>query len=169
VGALEGFGSIPDLLARIHQGGWAYEQPPLLVVDFKTDQPDWSLSRRVEAQRAILGASLDAHPLELVADQVGGLGAASSLEALIRPDEDLVIVGIRQTTQRFFAHEGEPFYILELEDMEGVLPVMMSPSFYLRHRKLMSSTVPFAVEGKMILSPTTGEPVLQARKIYPFV
>ncbi len=41
VGALAGFGSIPDLLARIHQGGWAFGQPPLLTVDYQTDQPDW--------------------------------------------------------------------------------------------------------------------------------
>jgi DNA polymerase III alpha subunit len=102
-----------------------------------------------------------------MADRVAGHRAISSLEALSRPDEDLVVVGLRQTTQRFFAHEGEPFYILELEDLEGVLPVMMSPSFYRAHRRLVSSSMPFAVEGKMRFSPTTGEPVLQARRIYP--
>lgn len=154
-------------MARIHQGGWAFGQPPLLTVDYQTDQPDWSLSQRVGAQRAILGASLDAHPLELVADQVAALGTVSSLDALTRPDQALVLAGIRQTAQRFFAHEGEPFYILELEDLEGVIPVKMSPTFYRQHRKIMSSTEPFAVEGKMILSPTTGEPVLGARKIVP--
>jgi len=65
--------------------------------------------------------------------------------------------------------EGEPFYILELEDMAGVLPVMMSPTFYQQHRRVMSSITPFAVEGRMGFSPTTGEPVLQARRIYPLV
>jgi DNA polymerase-3 subunit alpha len=167
IGALDGFGSIPDLLNRIHQGGWAFGQPPLIMVDYKTNQPDWELSERVNAQLAILGASLDAHPLELVSDQIKHIGAISSLDALAVPDEKVLLAGIRQTTQRFFDHDGDPFYILELEDLEGVLPVIMSPSFYRQHRALMSSTQPFVVEGKMMMSATTGEPVLQAQRVFP--
>jgi DNA polymerase III alpha subunit len=165
VGALSGFGSIPDLLRRIEQRGWSYGQPPLLAVDFKTNQPDWDLRKRAEAQYAILGVSLDAHPLELLSNPLTDLGIVSSLEALIHPDEELIVAGIKLTTQRFYAHEGEPFYILELEDMEGVLPVMMSPSFYRQNRNLISSTVPFAVQGIIAELPTTGEPVLRANKI----
>ena len=140
-----------------------------MVVDFKSNEPDWDLSQRVKAQRYILGASLDAHPLELVADQVNQIGAVTSLEAMTRPDDNLVLAGIRQTTQRFFAHDGEPFYILELEDMEGVLQVMMSPSFYRQHRVVMSSSEPFAVEGKMAVLSTTGELVLQAERVFPIL
>jgi DNA-directed DNA polymerase III PolC len=169
IGALDGFGSIPDLLHRIDQGGWAFGQPPLMVVEYRTNQPDWELSKRVDAQRVILGASLDAHPLDLVSDQICQIGAVTSNEALKHPEENITLVGIRQTTQRFFTHDGDPFYILELEDSEGVLPVIMSSSFYRQHRKLMSSTQPFAVEGKMILSATTGEPVLQAQRIFPIL
>jgi len=167
VGALDGFGSIPDLLSRIRQRGWAYAQPPLWVLDVNTGEPDWNLAQRVEAQISILGASLDAHPLELAADQVAHLDVMTTLEALSHSDEEIRVVGIRQTTQRFFAHQGEPFYILELEDLDGVLPVMMTPDFYRRYRQIMSSTAPFVVEGKMALSHTTGEPVLAAQRMYP--
>jgi error-prone DNA polymerase len=166
VGALDGLGSIPDLLARIRQRGWAYAQPPLLVMDAKTGEPDWNKSQRVEAQLTILGASLDAHPIELVADHVAQLDVVTTLEALSHLYEEILVVGVRQTTQRFFAHQGEPFYILELEDMDGVLPVMMTPEFYRRYRQIMSSTTPFVVEGQMTLSPTTGESVLQARRMH---
>jgi DNA-directed DNA polymerase III PolC len=169
IGALDGFGSIPDLLNRIHLGGWAFSQPPLILVDYKSNLPDWELSKRVDAQLFILGAALDAHPLELVSDQIKIIGAVSSLEALAHPDEIILLAGIRQTTQRFFSHDGDPFYILELEDLEGVLPVMMSPSFYRQNRTVMSSTQPFGVEGKMIVSVTTGEPVLQAQRMFPIV
>jgi DNA polymerase III alpha subunit len=167
IGALEGLGSIPDLLNRIHLGGWSFNQPPLILVDSKSNLPDWELSQRVDAQLSILGVGLDAHPLELVSDQINQIGAVSSQEALAHPNEKIVLAGIRQTTQRFFDHAGDPFYILELEDLEGVLPVMMSPSFYRQHRAVMSSSQPFAVEGNMILSATTGEPVLQARRMFP--
>ena len=166
VGALSGLGRIPDLLARIHQGGWAYAQLSLLSLDHTTDGSDWDLPQRVEAQLSILGASLDAHPLELVAEEIARLNLATTLEALIRPDENISVAGIKQTTQRFFAHEEKPFYILELEDLDGILPVMMSPEFYRQNHRFISSSDPFVVEGKMALSPTTGESVLSARRLY---
>jgi DNA-directed DNA polymerase III PolC len=169
IGALDGLGRIPDLINRVHQGGWAFGQPPLMMIDYKTNQPDWELSRRVNAQLAILGASPVAHPLELVSDQINQIGAVNSLEALTRIDEKIVLVGIRQTTQRFFKHNGDPFYILELEDLDGVIPVLMSPLFYRQHRVVISSTQPFAVEGKMIVSEATGEPVLEAQRMFPIL
>jgi error-prone DNA polymerase len=165
VGALKGFGSIPDLLGQIHSGKWSYRQPPLFDLASASTEPEWDLAKRVEAQLSILGASVDAHPLELVADSVKKSTNTTTLEALTKPDQTIRVAGVRQTTQRFYAHEGEPFYILELEDLEGVLPVLMTPEFYRRERHQMSSMQPFLVEGKMVISPTSGEMVLQARKI----
>jgi DNA polymerase III alpha subunit len=114
-----------------------------------------------------LGASVDAHPIELVAAEVAASGAISTLEALTQSESEVRVAGVRQTAQRFFAHEGDPFYILELEDLEGVLPVLMTPGFYQQHRRLMASNTPFIVEGKITQSPTTSEPVLQARRLLP--
>ena len=168
-GALRGMGTIPTLLDQVHRGGWSYGQFPLFELEPKTQEPEWDLYQRVEAQLDILGASVDAHPIELVADQIKNLGAVTTLEALTRPEEEIKVVGIRQTTQRFYAHKGEPFYILELEDLEGVLPVWMTPSFYQRHRQLLSRQKPFLVEGRVQGPPAFDEPVLQATRISPLI
>ena len=167
VGALSGLGSIPALLRRIKLGGWAYGQLSLFAPEIEASEVDWNLAQRVEAQLSILGASVDAHPLELAAAEVAASGAISTLEALTQPESEVRVAGVRQTAQRFFAHEGDPFYILELEDLEGVLPVLMTPGFYQQHRRLMASNTPFIVEGKITQSPTTSEPVLQARRLLP--
>ncbi|MFH1636012.1 MAG: hypothetical protein ABIG63_18625, partial [Chloroflexota bacterium] len=169
VGGLRGLGTIPGLLARIQAGGWSYGQPPLFELAAEMEGDNWDLATRAAAQEAILGVSVDAHPLELVADQIDGLGTVTTLEALDRIDEQVRIVGVRQTTQRFHTPEGDAFYILELGDLEGVLPVMMSAAFYRQHRKLISSRQPLVVEGRMTEGRTIGDVILRTEKIWGLV
>ncbi len=165
VGALEGLGEIPELLARLKIGSWSYAQPPLFTLDARVDDSTWDLERRVNAQLAILGNSVDAYPLELYADRLAETNAITTAEALDHMEQKIIVVGLRLTTQRFYAHQGHPYYILELEDMEGVLPVYLSPSFYRQHRAVMSTSKPFIVEGKMTRSPQNAEPVLMAERM----
>ncbi len=167
IGALQGLGAIPALLARVRTGRWAFAQPRLFDFDTPVDQPDWDLAKRVAAQREILGASVESHPLSLYADVIATLDTVNTAEALNQPDENIRVVGLRQTTQRFFAHEGPPFYILELEDLEGILLVRMTPDFYRRHRAIFSGTKPFIVEGEMGQSQINGEPELLAKSVFP--
>ncbi len=164
-GCLKGLGTIPNLLRQVASSRWAYRQYPLFELELPPQEPEWDLGSRLEAQMRVLRAYVDAHPIELVADQGRELGATTTLEALSRLGEEIKVLGIRQTTQRFYAHQGEPFYILELEDLEGVLPVMMTPAFYRRQREALSGQKPFVVVGKMEESAVYGEPVLQAVKI----
>jgi DNA-directed DNA polymerase III PolC len=169
VGALDGLGKIPELLSRLKTGGWSYGQPPLFTLDFSNDVRDWDLASRVDAQLAILNASVDAHPLELYSDILESIDTQTTIEALSKPEDKVCVAGLRLTTQRFYAHQGEPYYILELEDMEGVLPVHLSPAFYRQNRHKMSVAKPFIIEGKMIRSENTGDPVLLAERILTLV
>jgi DNA polymerase III alpha subunit len=164
-GCFKGLGTIPGLLHQVQASRWAYGQYPLFDVEIQSQVPECELEARLEAQMDLLGAYVDAHPVELVTDQGQNLGTVNTLEALSHLGEEIKVLGIRQTTQRFYAHQGEPFYILELEDLEGVLPVMMTPTFYRRHRRAFSGQEPFIVEGRMEESPIYGQPVLQASKI----
>jgi len=167
IGALNELGTIPALLARLELGGWAYAQPPLFSLETPANQPNWDLSQRVDAQISVLGTSVEAHPLELYTAQIKAVDAVSTSQALNKTGETLSVVGLRQTTQRFFAHDGDPYHILELEDLEGVLPVRMAPPFYHAHREILSSRKPFIVEGEMAEAQGTGEPVLMASRIVP--
>jgi hypothetical protein len=47
-----------------------------------TSEEDWTLQQKVDAQLEILGASLEAHPLELVQEKI--TGAISSIDAVER-------------------------------------------------------------------------------------
>jgi DNA polymerase III subunit alpha len=167
VGALQGLGTISELLARLKFGGWAYGQPTLFSMPIESGDSTWDLSRRMEAQVQILGTSVDIHPLELYADHIANLEAISVAAALSKLDETVTVVGIRQTVQRFFAHAGHPFHILELEDQTGVLPVYLTPDFYHQHRPMLQRSNPMVITGKLRPLETTGELVLAAERLFP--
>ncbi|MBL7161189.1 MAG: hypothetical protein ISS57_01180 [Anaerolineales bacterium] len=167
VGALGGLGTIPGLLERIKARVWRYGQPPLLDFEEAATQESWDLPARMAAQKAILGTSVDAHPLELVSEKIGRLDAVTTLEALDKLDEQVQVVGVRQTAQRFHAPGGEAYYLLELLDLDGVLPVMMTSNFYQHHRKMLSTDQLVVVEGQMIRAKASGDVVLHAQRLWP--
>lgn len=160
IGALSGLGSIPDLLNLVERGGWQFRQPSLFEEKISGEGQSWELTDRVAAQEKILGVGVDAHPLELVAGAIAKAGAITTLEALTRTEEKILVAGIRQTLQRF-SQEGQPFYILELEDLEGVLNVFLTPDQRRYYRRLFSGRDPLLVEGVMDLTHISGEPVLR--------
>jgi DNA polymerase III subunit alpha len=165
IGALAGLGSIADMLTHIKSGGWQYRQPPLFEPLVDADDGGWDLTARTVAQERILGVGLDAHPLELVVDKVSRANALSTLQALDHNEETLRVAGVRQTLQRFHQEE-QPFYILELEDLEGVLNVFVTPEQRQYYRRLLSGYAPLLVEGVMDLAHISGEPVLRMEKCW---
>ncbi len=167
VGAMSGFAPIPELLARLKLGGWAYGQPSLFNLPVASVETDWDLSQKMAAQVEILGTSVEIHPLELYEDHIAQLDSVSVAEALTKTDESVTVVGIRQTVQRFFAHAGDPFHILELEDLTGVIPVYLTPAFYQQHRPMLRRSKPMVITGNLRPLATTGELVLQAERLFP--
>lgn len=168
VGGLCGLGSIPHLLSQIQSQDWRFRQPHLFDLDSPTNLAEWDLEQRVSAQKLILGAGVDAHPIELLADQLTDLDLVSTVKAGKHLGEEIRVAGIRQTVQRFHSHEEGAFYILELDDARGILAVKMSSDFYRFHRRWFSDQEPFLVEGAMDVLSTTKMPVLVVKKIWPF-
>lgn len=165
VGALAGLGTIPALLAQIERGGWRFQQPPLFEHGMDAEVSAWDLSDRLAAQEQILGVGVDAHPLELVADKVARADALTTLEALEHNQETIRVAGVRQTLQRFH-QDGQSFYILELEDLEGVLNVFLTTDQHQYYRRSFSGSDPLLVEGVMDLAHISGEPVLRLEKCW---
>jgi DNA polymerase-3 subunit alpha len=79
-GGLEGMGTIPDLLAQLKQGTWRSGQLPLFA-PVGSGEEDWPLAEKMAAQEAVLGTSVIADPLELLAEQIARSGAVSTVEA----------------------------------------------------------------------------------------
>ena len=169
-GALDGLGSIPALLRQVEAGGRTRPGQLSLFDQAGFDQAlpdleDWPLSDRVAAQEEILGISVDAHPLELAADRIVAAGAISTLEAAERVGSRVRVAGMRLSGRRSRTANGEMMAFLTLEDLEGMLDVVVFPDAYRRSRTALSGPGPFLVEGTMVTEPSRAEPLLHAERV----
>jgi DNA-directed DNA polymerase III PolC len=163
VGALDGLGTIPSILHRLQNGGWRRNQMSLFEWADASEQ-DWTLQQKVDAQLRILGVSLDAHPLELVADKLHGTRAISTLEATARIGDRVTIAGVQQASHRSRTARGDMLF-LSVEDLQGTLDAILFPEVYRQFKSLISSTVPFLLTGIMEMDTERGEPFLRAEKV----
>jgi DNA polymerase III alpha subunit len=165
IGAFEGFGTIPDLLNSI-QGG--ITQPGQLSL-FPSQLPvvdDWSLEEKIIAQQHILNASLAGHPLELLLPQIQKAGAISTIEAATRIGETVRVAGLRQTLFRSLTAHKEWMGFLTLEDLEGMIDIVIFPDLYRKVKNILSSSsTPILIEGIIDRDANTGEPILNAQKV----
>ena len=132
------------------------------------EQEEWDLAKRVSAQQSILGASLDAHPLELLDTKlVASLSITSSRDVYNRIGETVRLLGIRQTLMRIQGIVGIPMYALELEDLDGVITILIPRELYTRQRTILRSHQPLIVEGVIEYEPKLGETVLLTQRVWP--
>ena len=165
VGALQGFGPIPGILSRL-QRGTAWQPGQLSLFDWGTEpQADWTLEQRVAAQEELLGVAVDAHPLELVADKISATGAINTLEAAGRVGQRVTVAGVRQSGRRSKTTRGDWMMFLTLEDLDGMLDVVVWPEAYRRSRQALGSSGPLLVTGTMETDTRRGEAVLVAEHV----
>jgi len=165
VGALEGLGNIPSILRRLHNGGWRQNQLSLFGWTDSSEE-DWSLHEKVEAQVELLGVSIAAHPLELIADKLTGTGAVSTVDAVARVGHRVTIAGIQQASHRTRTVRGD-MLLLSVEDLQGTLDAILFPEVYRQAKTSISSTKPFLLTGIMEMDTERGEPFLRVEKAVP--
>lgn len=164
VGGLEGFGSIPAILRRLQSGGWQRDQMSLFGWS-DTNEEDWTLEQKVQAQMELLGASLDAHPLELAAAKIAASGAVTILEAVERVGRRVTVAGVRQTSHRSRTAKGDAMLFLTIEDLTGTLDAILFPDAYRTVKNLVSSSAPLFLTGVMEMDVERGEPYLRVEKV----
>ncbi len=164
VGALDGFGTQTGLLRQIERGGWKGGQLSFFGLQAEEGEM-WSRAERAAAQEAVLGLGVDAHPLELVAEQVAAAGALSTVEAAARPGQRVRVAGVRQIWRRSRTGGGEALYFMSLEDLEGVLEVVISAEVYRRYRGQLSGPGPYIIEGLVDLDSENAEAYIRAEVI----
>jgi DNA polymerase III subunit alpha len=168
-GALDGLGLIPALLSQVESGGWKPGQLSLFdQAGFGQDGAvleDWSLNEKVAAQEEILGISVDAHPLELAAGRIAAAGAITTLEAAGRLGSRVRVAGMRLSGRRSRTASGEMMAFLTIEDLEGMLDVVVFPDAYRRSRSALSGPGPYLIEGTMVSEPSRAEPLLHAERV----
>jgi len=162
IGALYGFGKIPAILKRLQTGGWQRDQMSLFTWS-DTSEEDWTLQQKVDAQLEILGASLEAHPLELVLDKI--TGAISTIDAVEKIGRRVMVAGVRQTSRRSRTAKGDMMLFLTIEDTQGTLDVILFPDVYRVAKSFLDSNLPLLITGVMEMDRERGEPYLRAEKI----
>ena len=163
-GALEGLGSIPNLLNELESGTWKRGQMPLFGTEVDP-VADWSEEEKAKAQEALLGVSLVAHPLDLFAEQIRAAQAISTVEAANRFEQDLRVAGMRQTWRRIQTSAGAYLYFMDLADFEGTLRVVIPDEVYQRDRGELAGRAPLLVHGRLELGRESPEPLLRASRI----
>jgi DNA polymerase III subunit alpha len=164
-GALEGFGSIPAVLERL-KSGWRIGQMPLFALEpagAQAFQEDWSIEQKAAGQQAVLGVSVDIHPLELTTAKTEG--SLSTLDAAERVGQKIRIAGMRQSWRRSRTLRGEAIYYMSFEDLEGTLNVVIHEEVYRKIRGGMKGVGPYMIEGVVELDLATGEPLIRAERI----
>ena len=165
VGALDGLGTIPNLLIQIEGGTWGRKQFPLFMLEVDNSE-DWTLTEKTAAQTRLLGSSVIAHPLELAASQIASAGAITTLDAASRLGEKVRVAGLRQTWRRVQTAGGTYIYFMAIEDLEGYLDVVIYPDIYRQSTTALKSQGPFMIEGQVELDKEKGEPFIRAEKIW---
>jgi DNA polymerase-3 subunit alpha len=163
VRAFDGLGSIPSILQRL-EDGWQAGQPGLFAWD-SSAADDWTPEQKGAAQQELLGISLEAHPLELAAAQIAKAGAITTLEAAGRTGQRVTVAGIRQSGHSSRTAKGEAMMFLTLEDLVGMLDVVLFPDAYRQARAVIHSSEPLLVTGVVETDSTRGEPLLRAEKV----
>jgi len=163
VGALEGLGAIPSILRRLQNGGWQQNQLSMFEwID--TNEEDWTLQQKVDAQLEILGVSVAAHPLELIADKLAGGGAITTVDAIAKIGRRVPVAGVRQASHRTRTARGDMLF-LSFEDLQGTLDVILFPEVYRQAKSMISSINPFLLTGVMEMDTERGEPFLRVERV----
>jgi DNA polymerase III alpha subunit len=88
------------------------------------------------------------------------------VEAASRLEQHVRVAGTRQIWRRSLTTRGDFFYFMSLEDLEGMLDVVISSDVYRRCRAAFTTTGPYVVEGLVELDSQRGEPRIRADKIW---
>jgi DNA polymerase III alpha subunit len=129
------------------------------------NQPDWSLDERCTAQEQVLGIAVDAHPLELASERIAQVKSLSTVEAAGRVGERVRVVGLRMASHRSRTAGGETMLFLTLEDLDGLLDVVIFPDVYRRFRNTLSASTPFLLSGIIQMDAERGEPVMRVERV----
>jgi len=123
------------------------------------------VEQKVQAQQEILGVSVLAHPMDLVAEQVKKAGALTTVEAMEKMGQQVTVAGVRMSSHRHRNSKGERMAFLTLEDLEGMLETIVLPDVYRRYKEGVFSSQPMLLTGTMEMDASRGEPMLRVERV----
>jgi DNA polymerase-3 subunit alpha len=101
----------------------------------------------------------------MVADRIRAAGAISTIEAAGEVGEKVTVAGVRQSGHRSRTAKGEAMMFLTLEDLSGMLDVVLFPDAYRQARSFIHGSEPILVTGVVEMDAARGEPLLRAERV----
>lgn len=146
----------------MQNGGW--QQNQLSLFEWAdTSEDDWTLQQKVDAQLEILGVTVAAHPLELIANKLAHSGVITTIDAAAKTGQRVTVAGMQQSSHRTRTARGDMLFV-SFEDLQGTLDAILFPEVYRQAKAMISSIKPFLLTGVMEMDTERGEPYLRMEK-----
>lgn len=165
-GALDGLVESNRMLPAFSRRKKVTNQPTLFSMAQEAGPPEFETRSREADQLYILGVSVDSHPLEKYLQKMARYHVLSSAEAIAQTGKTIRVAGMRQTLHRSRTSNGQMMAFLTIEDMEGMLDVVLFNDIYRRiPAQVLSSAGPFIIEGVIEPDENGQDLVLRAQKL----
>ncbi len=95
------------------------------------DLPEWDQGQRLKYERELTGFYISAHPLARYEATINALATASTVGLAELPDgREVKLCGIITTVKTMLTKKGDRMAYLTLEDLHGVVEVIVFPDLY---------------------------------------
>ncbi|MGE5188627.1 MAG: DNA polymerase III subunit alpha [Gemmatimonadota bacterium] len=160
------FGRLPSLMEeaqeaarRRESGQFALfgEAPPVpKPAGRETDAPAWTRRERLANEREALGFYITGHPLdEFGAEMSLYANVSSSRIGALKAGAEVKIGGIVSAVKEKTTKRGEKMAIVTLEDLEGIVEVVVFPEAYRENREALASEGPVFLVGRVDADETS--------------
>ncbi len=125
--------------------------PPPVIAPKNSDYPQWSEREKMSFEKELLGFYVTGHPLDAYAPLFasGKYQAISSLGELADRATFTIAGAIAQVDRKFTKKEGKPFAVVFLEDLTGMLEVVLWNETYVGIANALELGTVIAIRGTL--------------------
>ena len=124
--------------------------------------PLWSRSERLSAEKEALGFYITGHPLDSFAAEIGMFAnVTSSRIGSLKSGAEVKIGGIIAAVREKTTRRGDKMAILTLEDLEGIVEVLVFPETYKEIRDALSTEAPVLLIGRVDSDETSSKVIAE--------
>ncbi|MBF8257666.1 MAG: DNA polymerase III, alpha subunit [Actinobacteria bacterium] len=110
----------------------------------------WTRRERLDAEKETLGFYITGHPLDAFIAEIGMFAnATSSRISALRAGKEVKLGGVISDLKKKTTKKGDTMAILRLEDLEGIVEVLVFPEAYRASLDALSSEEPIFLIGRV--------------------
>ena len=130
--------------------------------------PEWPQEELLAHEKESLGFYISEHPLNRFKDYLLQYTTADTLSTADQPREsEIKIAGIINKRRETTTRKGDRMSFITLEDLKGVIEVVVFPELYKACSELLKTDQPLLVTGKVSKEEESDAPKILASSIIP--